>query len=223
MSGTERVRHGLTRQVVLDAAMRLADESGTAALSMRKVADALGSTPMALYNHVANKADLITGLRDRVLDEIDPPGTDGDWRVEMRRNAVSTNAALRRHPWISDVWLQAGVTHTMLRSIDARLACLRAAGFGAEAAYSAYHVLDNYVTGYSHQQSGFDTAFPTWRDGGLREVAGAALATEGVDELPHLVEHIRLHLDEPGHSHAGDFELGLDLLLDGLERLRTTT
>jgi AcrR family transcriptional regulator len=221
-AGEPAARKPLTRTRVLDAALRLADAEGGDALSMRKVSELLAVKPMALYNHVANKDDLLLALRDLVVDEIALPAETGDWQASMRACALSAHHALRRHPWAGPIWVRPTPTRTLFRYMEARLACLRVAGFDVEAAYVAHHVLENYVVGYTNQQGSFATTFPTWDEGGMVQVTSRALPMLPVDEFPFLVEHIRLHLENPGHGHRDDFEFGLDLILDGLERHRAT-
>src|SRR5215211_4444873 len=88
-------RTPLSRRRVLEAAVALADERGVGELTMRKLAKELGVEAMSLYNHVANKDDLLDGMIDIVFGEIDPPSSDGDWKDELRKRAISTREALR--------------------------------------------------------------------------------------------------------------------------------
>src|SRR6266700_7139713 len=92
-------RAPLSRDQVLRAAVALADESGIEALSMRKLGQVLGVEAMSLYNHVANKGDLLDGMVDFVFSEIELPAGGGDWKTSMRQRAVSVRQALGRHPW----------------------------------------------------------------------------------------------------------------------------
>src|SRR5947209_12607310 len=89
----------LSRERVLDAALRLVDQSGIESLSMRKLGQALGVEAMSLYNHVANKNDLLDGIVDLVLSEFELPSAEEDWEAAIRKCAISAHDALVRHPW----------------------------------------------------------------------------------------------------------------------------
>ena len=99
VESAKKSRAPLTRDRVLRAAVELADERGIDALTMRALGQELGVEAMSLYNHVANKGDLVDGMIDLVFSEIDAPAAGGDWKAELRKRAVSTLAALARHPW----------------------------------------------------------------------------------------------------------------------------
>jgi len=93
----------LSRERVLGAAVALADDGGVDALSMRKLAQELGVVPMALYKHVSNKDELLDGMVDVVVGEIDPPPSGTDWKTTIRQRVLSARSALLRHPWASQV------------------------------------------------------------------------------------------------------------------------
>src|SRR3954453_16168890 len=144
--GTAEPSIPLSRGRILRAALTIADEQGIEALSMRKLAQALGYEAMSLYNHVANKDDLLDGLLDAVLDETEPPAPDEPWDAAIRASAVSVHDALRRHTWAAPLLMSAAhVRPSRLRYMDSLLGRLRAAGFGPETTYHAYHVLDGHI------------------------------------------------------------------------------
>src|SRR5262249_55553336 len=131
----------LSRDRILVAALRLVDQSGFEALSMRKLGQSLGYEAMSLYNHVANKDDVIDGILDLVLAETEEP-LDGTWDEAIRRSALSVHGALRRHPWACELLLAGRrLRPGRLRYMDALLGRLREAGFSADTTYHAYHVL----------------------------------------------------------------------------------
>jgi AcrR family transcriptional regulator len=205
----------LSRERVLRAAVALADEGGIEALSMRRLAKELGVEAMSLYNHVANKDEILDGLIDLVVGEIELPSDGGDWKTAMRRAAISTRDVLLRHPWASKLWMtrQSGGP-ARLRHGDWLLRTLREARLSKDAIYHAFHFLEAYVLGYA----GLQLSFPYTGE----ELAGLAttfLQQLPADEYPDLVDHIKQHL-EPRDADQGGFEMGLDLILDGLERLR---
>jgi AcrR family transcriptional regulator len=205
----------LNRERVLRTAISLADQGGIETLSMRKLAQELGVEAMSLYNHVANKDDILDGIVDVIVGEIDLPSDAVDWRTAMRRNVISTRDVLVRHPWASKLWMarQTGGP-AQLRNGDWRLRTLREGGFSKDVIYHAFHILEAYVLGYT----GLQLSFP-YKGEELAGMATTFLQQLPADEYPDLVEHVLQHL-EPHEAEEGGFELGLDLILDGLERLR---
>jgi AcrR family transcriptional regulator len=209
-------RKPLSRERVLQAAVALADEAGLEAFSMRALAQELGVVPMALYKHVANKDELLDGMVDSVFAEIELPPADVDWRSAMRRRAVSTREALGRHGWAIGMMESRRPGPANLRNHNAVMGCLRGAGFPFEMAIHAYSVQDAYIYGFALQER--DTGFETPESAG--EAAQRRAATIGaLEDYPHLAE-IVTKLPESGYDNAVEFAWGLDLILDGLERLR---
>jgi len=213
-------RSPLTRQRVLEAAIALTDEGGRLALSMRKLAQQLGVEPMALYNHVANKEDLLDGMVDLVFAEIGLPAPGVDWKGALRQRAIATRAALERHRWaigLMESRSQPGPAN--LRHHDAMLGRLREAGFSIAMAAHAYSVLDSYIYGFTlnKQSLPFDTSEE------VAELGRRYLRELLTNQYPYLAEMIVEHAMQPGYDYADEFAFGLDLILDGLERIRGTT
>jgi len=210
-------RSQLNRDLVLRTAVEYADRHGLEALSMRKLADELGAGAMSLYHYVPNKTDLIDGMVDLVFAEIEPPALDVDWRTAMRRRAVSTREALNRHRWAVG-HMEGRSTHgpANLRLHDAVLGCLRAAGFSVEMTVHAYSVQDAYIYGFALQE----TTMPLGTEEETAAMAEMMLARFPADDYPHLAELTVGHILPPGYDYAKEFEYGLDLILDGLERIR---
>ncbi len=207
-------RKPLSRGRILDTALVLVDEEGIEALSMRKLGQALGYEAMSLYNHVANKDDLLDGILDLVLAEMEPPDPDGGLPA-IRASALSAHGALKRHPWAASMLMSpARIRPARIQYMEALLACLRRSGLSADTTYHAYHVLDAHIIGFSlwasthgkmpdhieDARAWFDEMIPVAR-------------------LPYLHEHGLQHLDEGPHHDVSAFEFALDLLLGGLERL----
>jgi len=212
-------RSQLSRDLVLRTAVAYADRHGLEALSMRKLADELGAGAMSLYHYVPNKTDLIDGMVDLVFAEIELPALDVDWRTAMRRRAVSTREALNRHRWAVG-HMEGRTTHgpANLRLHDAVLGCLRAAGFSLEMTVHAYSVQDAYIYGFALQETDLTPETP--------EDFAAVAAQQMEDyaavlaDFPNLVEVVGGHVAEAGYDYATEFLFGLDLILDGLERIR---
>jgi AcrR family transcriptional regulator len=209
-------RNPLNTARVLQAAMALADEAGLEAFSMRLLAQELDVVPMALYKHVANKDDLLDGMVDLVFSEIDLPSGNLDWRSAMRRRALSTRDALRRHSWAIGMMESRHPGPANLRNHDAVMGCLRKAGFSFRMAIHAYSVQDAYIYGFALQER--DLGFETPASAG--EAAQRRAETIGaLEDYPYLVE-IATKLPDSGYDNAVEFAWGLDLILDGLDRLR---
>ncbi len=201
---------------MLQAAVALADQTGLDGFSMRGLAQELGVVPMALYKHVANKEELLDGMVDIVFSEIDAPSADEDWRSALRRRAVSTRVALKRHGWAIGLMESRHPGPANLRNHNAVMGCLRAAGFSFETAIHAYSVQDAYIYGYALQEK--DLGFETPESAG--EAAQRRADTIGaLDDYPYLVEVVT-RVPETGYDTAVEFAWGLDLILDGLDRLR---
>ena len=203
----------------MKTAVALADREGLESVSMRKLADELGSGAMSLYHYVPNKEQLLDGIVDIVFSEIEPPPTDVDWKTAMRKRAISTRDALRRHPWA--IGLMEGRTNhgpANLRLHDAVLGCLRAAGFSLEMTVHAYSVQDAYIYGFALQEQDMS---PESADDFAAEAQRQMRDYEAVlAEYPHLVEVVGGHVAKAGYDYATEFLFGLDLILAGLDGLR---
>ncbi|NYJ02927.1 AcrR family transcriptional regulator [Nocardioides thalensis] len=214
-----RHRPPLTRDAVFRSAVALADDIGVAALSMRKLAERLGVEAMSLYHHVPNKEAILDGMVDLVFTEVHVPA-DAEWRDAMRQRARSLREALLRHRWaigLLDSRTNPGLE--TLRHHDAVIGCLRRGGFTIGGAAHAFSVLDGYIYGFVVQESSmpFDSAGASPEameelTAGMRELA---------TELPHLAQMVE-HARGSGYAYADEFEVGLDVVLDGLERRRPT-
>jgi AcrR family transcriptional regulator len=212
-------REPLSRDRVLRTALELADEAGVESLSMRKLAKELGVEAMSLYNHVAGKDALLNGIVDLVFGEIEPPSPRDEWRTAMRKRALSTRAALRRHPWAVGL-MEGGSTPGLAnaRLHEAVLACLRGAGFSLAETVHAYNVQDSYIYGFALQERALPAEFEDPEVSA--RVAERQMAQIPADEFPFLREMVGGHIAKAGFDYAAEFVFGLDLILDGLERRR---
>ncbi|MGH3875563.1 MAG: TetR/AcrR family transcriptional regulator [Actinophytocola sp.] len=217
--GAQR-RGRLNRDRVLRAAVALADASGIESLTMRKLGVELGVEAMSLYRHVANKGDLVDGMIDIVFGEIDLPADGTAWRPAMRARAISARAAMSRHRWaVGRMESRTTPGAATLRHHDAVLGILRAAGFSVPLAAHAYSVLDSYIYGFAIQEP----SLPFEAGDDMAKVTQAIMARFASGEYPHLTEIAVEHVLQPGYDYGDEFEYGLDLILDGLERaLRTS-
>jgi AcrR family transcriptional regulator len=184
---------------------------------MRKLGVELGVEAMSLYNHVANKTDLLDGMIDGVFAEIGLPPEGPDWKTAMRERGISIREVLSRHRWaIGLMESRATPGPATLRHHDAVIGVLRGAGFSVAMAAHAYSVLDSYIYGFALQEPSlpFDTGAET------AALAQAIMGRFASGEYPHLTELTVEHVLQPGYDYGHEFEYGLDLILDGLERAR---
>ena len=200
----------------MSAALGLADTSGIDSLTMRNLGRQLGVEAMSVYNHVANKEDILDGIVDLVFSEIELPTEGAEWKPAMRNRAISAHEALLRHPWATSLMQsRTNPGPATLRHHDTVLRTLRKAGFTVVMAAHAFSVIDGYVYGFALQQINIPLQTPEQvaevGEGILRQLAGT---------YPYLAEMITEHAVKPGYDYAEEFEFGLDLILDGLEEAK---
>jgi AcrR family transcriptional regulator len=214
-----QARPPLSRERVLRAAVALADAGGVESLSMRRLAQQLGVVPMALYKHVANKDELLDGMVDLIVGEIDPPAAGADWKAAIRQRVLSARRALLRHRWASRVLeSRTEATPAVLAYMDSMIGAFRAGGFSIDLTHHAIHAMGSRLLGFS-QELFDDTAdvAPEQQAAMLRALAGSY---PNIAELVSAITHDQASMVGPGCDDQFEFEFALDLLLDGLERLR---
>jgi AcrR family transcriptional regulator len=209
----------LGNEKILHAALRLADERGIDALSMRTIAGKLGVEAMSLYNHVANKDDILDGIVDLVIAEIRAPAAGGDWKASLRQWALSSHEVLLRHPWAA-VLIESRPTLSAVRLKygDSVLGALRSAGFTVDTAYQAFLTLDSFIYGFTLQEVSWP--YPASDvPARIEDVRGQVSAAE----FPHITEVmavvLRRRASAPTAAYEAEFSFGLDLILGGLERI----
>ena len=208
-------RPRLSKERVVSAAMAIADRGGLPGLTIRSLAKELGAKPMSVYYYVASKDELLDNLVDVVFEKIELPDPKGEWREEMRRRAVSARARLKQHPWaIGLLESRTSPGPATLRHHDVVLTCLRHAGFSLELTAHAYALIDSYVYGFALQEASLPFEGPE----AVREVAEPIMALMATGAYPTMVEMATSYYLQPGYDFADEFEFGLDLILDGLER-----
>jgi len=212
-------RDPLDRERVLRAAIDLADREGIDGLSMRNLARELGVEAMSLYHYVESKEDLLSALGDMVMTEIElPEARPAEWKSAIRRMAVSYHAALGRHAWYHSLKpVPSRVGLRTLAYMEWTLGTLRRGGFSARMTHHAYHILDSHVVGSSQWESGILAALPK---GKLADLAKSVLERIPIAEFPYMHEHTQQHIGGATKGDKHPFELGLDLILEGLDRLR---
>jgi AcrR family transcriptional regulator len=207
-------RVSLTRERVLRAAVELADEEGIDALTMRRLGRRLGVEAMSLYNHVADKDDLLDGMAELIAAELEVPTGLPDWKSSIRNSACAAHAVMLRHPWASRVVesrTRSGPAR--LRLVDATVGVLAGAGFPMSTVIQSITALDSHTYGYTLQEDAWPFPAET-----AQERAAAFSETLPREEYPNMTALV----DHVVGLEAGplvEFEFGLDLLLDGLERM----
>jgi AcrR family transcriptional regulator len=213
-----RPEKALSRERILEAAVQLADRGGIDSLSMRRLGQDLGVDPMSLYNHVRDKDDLLDGMVDAVVAEIESAEVATDWKSALRETILKARRTLLRHPWAARVIeSRADPSPATLRHMERVMEIIRSGGFQLDLAHHALHVLGSRVLGFS--QDLFDDS-----DGVPQDAEAAAmLARRLAVSFPRLGELAAAVTHEGGLGGCDDdveFEFGLDLILDGLDRLR---
>lgn len=220
--GGRRVR--LNRQRVLEAAVALADETGMDSLSMRRLAQHLGVVPMALYKHVANKEELLDGMVEAIIGEIDPPQEGASWKGAVRLRVLSARRALQAHPWARRaIETRTVKTPAVLDYLDSFTGMFLAGGFSADLTHHAMHALGGRVWGFTQEL--FDDSAAPGAPVPMPPAEQAALFRQMAARYPNIaaiaasVEHDAGSVVGHGCDDQFEFEFALDLLLDGFERL----
>jgi len=221
----EPARTPLSRDRVLRAAVKIADGSGIDTLTMRRLAEELGAEAMSLYYHVANKEDVLNGITElvateinEVVDRIEPPATPADWKNVVRRRILAAREVLLRHRWAPQVFeTRTTMSPAVLRYHDSLIGLMRAGGFSYDVIHHALHALGSRALGFTQEL--FDPS------GAASAPSPAAFETMA-EQLPNLVGMLMEVAHDDPDSTLGwcddqtEFEFGLDLILDGLDRLR---
>lgn len=214
-TGRDQSRDTLNRERVVRAAMDLADESGIESVTMRELGRRLGVEAASLYNHVAGKDDLLDGMTDLVVAEIDLPSSDVDWKEAMRRRAVSAREVFTRHRWAAGlIDSREGSGPSRLSYADRVLGTLLQAGFSPGIAVNVFLSLDSYIYGFERQRSSISPA---------DDEDSTVVAQEVLDAIPQgafpSLARVAMEYAAKPYDDAAAFDFGLDLILDGLERL----
>ncbi len=204
------IRIPLSRDRILEAGMALADQNGVDGLTMRKLAASLGFEVMSLYNHVANKHDLLAGMVDWIAGEMERRDAERPWKDAVRAMSLSAHDVLLTHTWATQLWSEMVPGPNRLLRMEDLLAAFREGGFDARLAHFGFHAVTMHIVGFTLQQLSYSISSDT-----IGDDAAGFLDTLDRDDFPYVVEHVDYHVHD---DEGGDFEFILDLILDGLER-----
>jgi AcrR family transcriptional regulator len=220
MATTEtKQRTPLSRERVLAASVELGDRDGVESLSMRRLAAELGVVPMALYKHVANKEELLDGMLDVVVGEIEPPRADTDWKTAVRDRILSARRALRRHPWASRVMeSRTSPTPTVMAYMDSMIQMFTDGGFSIDLTHHVLHAMGSRLMGFSQELFNDQTDPDTLIQPEMLEQMGSTYPS--IYALYKSITHDDASVVGPGCDDQAEFEFALDLMLDGIDRLR---
>lgn len=223
-------RAPLSQDRVLRAAVELADSEGLSALTMRRLAEELGVEAMSLYYHVANKEALLDGVVEMIVAEIesqvggfDEDLVDSDWVAKMRRRILEARAVMLRHPWAPSVFeTRTSIGPGVMRYFNSLLGIFRQGGFSYDLAHHGMHALGSRALGFTQELFNPDPngeESDSDPDGNEPEMAAMAA------QFPYLTEMLGEVAHDDPDSTLGwcddqtEFEFGLDLILEGLDRL----
>jgi len=214
---TAAPRTPLSRERVLAAAMAIADERGLDALTMRGLARALGVEAMSLYHYATGRDEIVDSIVELVVEQIELPSAEGDWKAAIRSSAISAHQVLRRHPWACNPLMSArGIQRARLRQIDGVLGRLNDANLPPQLGDLAYHALDSHILGFTLWEAGYSIGLSRLPADGVE----AFLREIHIEDYPNLAAHAAYHFAPRSKGGPTDFEFGLDLILDGVERMR---
>lgn len=189
--------------------MEFADVHGADGLSMRKLADSLGSGVMSLYNHIQDKEDLFAQMLDLVVADIELPSADDEWRKAIRTSAASAHAVLLHHPWAAGQWTEQAPGPNRISYMEAILRTLDNAGLSKQSVYHGYHAVTMHIVGFTLQALSYNLG-----DASLADIADQFSQGFPASEYPHLAAHLEGHVSG---AHDDDFQVVLNYILEGLD------
>ncbi|GIH11586.1 TetR family transcriptional regulator [Rhizocola hellebori] len=211
-------RPPLSKERVLRAAVALADDIGIEALSMRKLAQELGVVPMALYKHVTNKDELLDGMVDVIMAQIDPPAVGTDWKSAVRQRILSARQALLRHRWASQVIeSRAAPTPAVMDYLDSMIGLFRTGGLSVDLTHHVMHAMGSRILGFSQEL--FDDSGPANPEEQAAAMSAMAQRYPYITEMAIAASHTDESVVGSGCDDQFEFEFALDILLDGIARL----
>jgi AcrR family transcriptional regulator len=182
-------------------------------MTMRRLAQELGVEAMTIYYHVPNKEQIVEGMVARVMGEMELPRPGDSWKPAIRLMALSARDTLARHPWATARMMSGGLTPERLRYMESILGCFRAGGFTPYQTHLAYHAVESHIVGFTLWLAGMNLPDD------ISQLAADVMREVPADDYPAFIEHLGEHLRNERDTDVGAFEFGLDLILDGLERM----
>ncbi len=205
-------RRVLNRERVLLAAIAIADRDGIDGLSMRKLGEELKVEAMSIYNYIANKDELLDAMSDFIVNTFERPASNLDWKSAMRQCTLSAHVTLWAHPWLCALSMsRPKISSASLAYAESITGVLRSAKFSNQLIHHAHHAIDNHLYGSTLQELGFKTGMQT-----ANPEINAIILQQMVEKYPN-ISHV---IVDAVHDHEVEFEFVLDLILNGLERVR---
>jgi AcrR family transcriptional regulator len=205
-------REPLTKERILEAALRVMDAEGLEAVTMRRIGRELGVEAMSLYNHVEDKDDILNGVTERVFTEFDYPELTGDWMRDGRAMSHEWRRLLNLHPSVCQLLAE---RHKPLEGLaafgamDKALGLLRHAGLSERDAAQAFNALGSYILGYVTMEQGLmlgnDEEHARQHDEAMNALRGSGFDNV-VACLPHFADC------DPDRQ----FDFGLELIFRGI-------
>ena len=216
MARDVKAHRGLTTEHVVDAALRAADEGGIEAISLRRLAAALGVTPMAIYRHVQNKAHLLDLMAERLLGQVDlAPAETATWQERLRRLLASFQASVAAHPAGALLLSRPFVSPASVRLSETLLATLHSAGFDAGQSARLLQVITGMLLGPAINRATWAAASRDLPPHG--EPQQASMEGLSAGEFPYLARAADQFMDWSAGADAN--RLTIELLVGGLETL----
>lgn len=205
-------RPALNRERVLLAAIAIADRDGIDGLSMRKLGEELDVKAMSTYNYIANKDELLDAMSDYIINSFERPKTNLDWKSSLRQCTLSAHKTLWAHPWLCALSMsRPKISTASLEYAESITGILRSAKFSNQLTHHALHAIDNHLYGSTLQElsliTGMQAASPE---------INAIFLQQMVGKYPN-ISHV---IVDAAHDHEVEFKFVLNLLLEGLERVR---
>lgn len=207
-----KIRESLSKPRIVKAAVTIADRDGLDSLSMRNLGLELDVKAMSLYHYIGNKEELLDAMCDFIVGLFEKPKKSDEWKQSIRRSSLSAHKVLWKHSWACELSMsRPNIGSASMVYAETMMGVFRRAGFSAQLTHHAMHAVDNHLFGSTLQEIGFRAGLQSFGP----EIA-AIHAQQKVDEFPYTSEIIR----EATHHHEIEFKFVLDLILDGLERVR---
>lgn len=216
----EAPRSGLDRKSIIRGAIELADEFGLEPLTIRKLADHLGTKPMTLYHYVKGKEDILDGMVGQVFDEVERPNPELPWKDAIIQRAKSFRRTLKAHPWslpIMESRKRPGPD--ILGHHEAVLSTWMRSGLPLQLIAHGVAATDAFIFGFVLQETTLPLGGDAPSGGNLDDASREIITPLSPKDYPSLTRFTMEHVTRPGYDFGDTFEVGIRLIVDGIESL----